>query len=238
MHIKTTLLIPAVILGSLTGSQAQSIQIDNFTDGSSFTDQNTSGTATYNYISGAADIIGGSRQVRTRAAGSGFYGPSVIAVDTTAGSMSSYGGDNGDRFLEYGSGIGSQTFTGAGPGTPVNLNEDLNLADAFSIVVANATAGDAMQITVIDSGNNQYNYNFDISSAGTYSVPLSDFSGLTSLAASDIDGFLFNPQSTASTAATGLVVSDLSITTTVPEPSTLALAGLGCAGLLLRFRRK
>jgi hypothetical protein len=220
-----------------TTVQAQSILIDDFTDGSSFTDQNTSGTASYNYISGAADIVGGSRQVRARAAGSGFYGPSVIAVDTTADTLTSYGGDTGDRFLQYGSAIGSQTFTGSGPGAPVNLNLALNLSDSFSIGVVSAGAGDSVGITLIAADSTQYSDSINISSTGTYTLSLSSFSGLTGAEASDIDGLLISPISGASSAPQGLVLNNLSITE-APEPSALALLGLGSLLFATFWRRQ
>ena len=237
LNQSTTLLAAAFLCGSLTCSFAGSILVDNFTDGSSFTLSDSSGTAQFNYLSGAANIIGGRRQVRVRAAGSGFYGPSTISDDVSAGTLSSYGGDTGDRSLQYGSAIGSDTQTGAGPGTPVNLNLNLGLNDSISLNVAYAASGDNVGITLFSADSSTYSTTLNVSSSGVYSVNLSSFSGLTAPEAASIDGMTFSPISSASTASTGITLNQLSITT-VPEPSTLSLVGLGGLALLVLLRRR
>jgi hypothetical protein len=228
-------------LSPLASGQAH-ILIDSFTDGSSFTLQNTSGTAAYNLTSGP-DIIGGSRQIRVRAAGSGFYGPADIRVDVTAGTLASYGTDNSDRMAQYGTAIGSDTFTGAGPGTPVQLNLNLNLADTIQFdvthVPVNNPAATSFNVLLFGGSGATYLYSAAIAGAGTYSVALSAFSGLTEGAANDIDGFRFGFQSNTASLSDALVVGELRIeVSAIPEPSTYAaIAGAAVLGFAAWRRR-
>ncbi len=234
------ILLAAVAAPTLTRAQSF-IAIDSFTGGSSFLLSNANGTANHNYITGESSILGGARQVRVRASSSGFFGSSNIKIDTTAGTMTSFGGDSGDRTLQYGSTIGSDPFTGAGTVAPVNLNLDLNLADAIQFDVAANPASASAQMTLFVNGSS---LRFDgptvnLVGLGTYSVSLSQFPGLTESNANDIDGILFRFPSVTANVASGLVVGELRLAiSAVPEPGEYAAAfGLGLAGFAAWRRR-
>lgn len=224
---------------------ADVIVLDSFDAGSTFTLSNSNGTASYNYISGQSSILGGSRQIRVRAAGSGFYGPSTITNNTTDGTIASWGTDASERVFQYGTAIGSNSFTGAGPGVPVDLNLNLNLSDSFQFDVAQIPTVDATSTYIsvqLFTNNGIYNYGTPlITSTGTVNVLLSQFSGLTEQWADDINGIDVNFLSKSTTVGDALVISEARIVTSaIPEPSTYAaLAGAAVLGLAaVRRRRK
>ncbi len=241
--MKLAIALLGLVSASIASASAapSSILIDSFTGGSSFTLSNSSGTASHNYITGESSIIGGSRQIRVRAAGSGFYGSSNIAINTTAGTLTSFGGDSNERYVQYGSAIGSQTFTGAGTVAPVNLNLDLNLADSlvFDVDAIGSTAG--ILVTLYSNGlSSAFDASVSVTQTGTYTIPLSNFTGLTESFANDIDGILINFPSGGANAAAGLTVSEVRVqTSAIPEPSSFAaLAGLAVLGVASTRRRR
>jgi hypothetical protein len=239
MKITKRTLSLAAVLCSCLGASADTILIDSFTDGSNWTLQNTSGTASYNYITNAPDILGFSRQARTRSASSGYSGPSVFVMNTTAGTLTSYGGDSSDRELQYGIAIGSSTFTGAGTVAPVQLNQQFNLqTDKVTFDIVSVPTASQMGVKLFSGDGSTYTANLAISSIGTYSIALTNFSGLTQVKANDIDGIRFSPICGAGSPAQGLVVGELRFTVTpVPEPSTCVLAATALAGCVLLRRR-
>lgn len=236
-----------IVLASLalvvaSGASADTVLVDSFTAGSSFTLSNSNGTAAHNFITGESSILGGSRQVRVRAPASGFAGSSNITINVTAGTLTSFGGDANERFAQYGSAIGVQTLTGAGTVAPVDLNLNLNLADAVVFDVSAMGTNALLAVTLYVNGTS---LSFDsgyinVTSAGTYSVALSQFSGLTESFADDVDGFILNFPSGGVNAAAGLTVDEVRIeTAAVPEPSSFAaIAGLAALGWVSARRRR
>ncbi|MEI9961368.1 MAG: hypothetical protein WDM76_09665 [Limisphaerales bacterium] len=189
------------------------IVIDSFMDGYSFTLSDTSGTAKFNYMARATNIIGSRRQIQVRAAGSGFYGPSVIAVDISAGSLTSYGGDANDRYLQYGTAIIG------GSGVATNLNLNLDIASSISIDVSSAAAGNIINLQLLFGNGNTRSTSLTVNAAGLYNVPLTNFNGITANEAADIDGIMVNPVSSAPTAPQGLILNQLSIISAIPKPA-------------------
>lgn len=230
-------------LAAASAAFADTIIIDTFTAGSSFTLTNSNGTASHNFITGAStnEIIGGSRQVRVRAAASGFVGSSNIAINTTAGTLTSFGGDSNERFVQYGSAIGTQTFTGAGTVAPVNLNLNLSLADTIHFDVTSLGSPTNFLFNIFANGANRSpDFNISIPSTGSYSFSIGQVSGMTESLADDVDGFLFNFAMSGATAGAGVTISNLRIeTAAIPEPSSFAaLAGLASLGWVASRRRR
>ena len=243
--MKSTLALTlALALAAASAAFADTIIIDSFTAGNSFTLTNSNGTASHNYITGAStnEIIGGSRQVRVRAASSGFFGSSNIAINTTAGTLTSFGGDGNERFVQYGSAIGSQTFTGAGTDAPVDLNLNLSLADTIHFEVTSLGSPATVQLSILSNGESYQSpyFGINIPSTGSYSFSLGQISGFTEVLADDVDGFQFNFPMTAATAGAGITVSNLRLeTAAIPEPSSFAaLAGLASLGWVASRRRR
>lgn len=124
-----------------------------------------------------------------------------------------------DQFRFFSGGVmstgaaGTQDFTNTST-NPVNLGEFTNIGAAFEVLTANS-----VRISLTAGGQ-------------TFSR---DYTGITLPSQVEIAFRSYNP---AGATSPSLDIDNFTVTDPIPEPSSLALAGLGFAGWLGRRRRK
>jgi hypothetical protein len=191
---------------------------------------------------GSAPVTG----VRLDATGSGTGG--AVGWNGYVGRISGTGGPNSSIITRPPQGAGitnpnqSQDvlFNGASGSSTYNNPTGALIANSGGAFTAGLTGGSTYTLSysitlsapgtltinnnLFDSGNNL----LFSQSGSTSTTPITSYDGL---------GFGWRFNSTS--AANSIDVSSINVTTAsaVPEPSTFALAGLGLAGLALRFRR-
>jgi hypothetical protein len=202
-------------LATVTSMQAQTYLLSNFQNfnlSATYGNWDVDGSSTFNGGSGYTPTItsgstSGSFEVNAQQYGSGAYDFST-PVDATGANQFSF------------------TFTMNLPtGGPYWMNPGLDISDGthqVTMVAANPGA----------SGANNYN-NY---TSGTYTL----YGSLGDLNVADITAFNleFDPAGYGGGAPYDITYNSLSLTTApVPEPTTMAMLGLGAAGLVIARRR-
>lgn len=209
---------------------AQTVNIDNFNTSETTLSRNTLGTSSVTHTTGAA--IGGSRYVElTKSAPDNGDTVQLIwnGSDQTFGSTNSVG----SFLLVWGQAAQLDAdITGTNTFTFESVSLDFNSPYTITII---SNQGEGGEVTAT------YNGNLPGANPNPYdiSIQLSSFTNGGSLNLTDIDQISF--AFSGPTAATDFGLDNIRFTfTAIPEPTTMALGGLICAGGVgyARWRRR